>query len=153
RRLAQLGERFRRKRLASDVEHQLREVADAPLRVENSRPLAAARAEADELHDCSLDRYGECRQPMMRLIFAIGKRASEWRADLCLMPLLLDCKLLPSGNGLRNTALNGRVFCVLHLQFVQPAHRIAACSRSARPAASDAGSGHSSRRTRASGLA
>ena len=34
------------------------------------------------------------RQPMMRLTFALGKRASEWRADLCLMTPLLDLPIV-----------------------------------------------------------
>ncbi len=44
------GEPFGVERIAGDVRHHLGEIADAALGVEDSRFLAAGRAEADELH-------------------------------------------------------------------------------------------------------
>jgi hypothetical protein len=54
RRLTDFGEPLRRQRFAGDVRHHLGQIAGAALRIENSRFFAAARAEADELHDRSL---------------------------------------------------------------------------------------------------
>ena len=52
-RLADLGEPLGRERLAGDVGHDLRQVADAALRIEDAGLFAAGRAVADELHRSS----------------------------------------------------------------------------------------------------
>src|SRR5262245_27269300 len=50
RRLADFRQALGRQRLPRDVRHQLGEIADPPLGIDNSGLLAAARAEANQLH-------------------------------------------------------------------------------------------------------
>src|SRR5436190_11842032 len=52
--LRSLAEPCRRQGFAGDVRYQLGQIADAALCIENSRSFPAARAEANELHGCSL---------------------------------------------------------------------------------------------------
>src|SRR5262249_39511884 len=49
--LFDLGEAAGRERVAGEVRHDFREIADAPLGVQDSGFLAAGRAEAQQLHD------------------------------------------------------------------------------------------------------
>src|SRR5215472_5513328 len=58
RRLLDLGEAPGRERVAGEIGHDLGEIADAPLSVQDSRFFAAGRAEAQQLHDDLLNGFG-----------------------------------------------------------------------------------------------
>src|SRR5262249_54832278 len=135
-----------RERLAADVGHHLREIANAALVVDDAGLFTAARAKADELHGAISPGFWKVNRGGASIMHAGGRQARRRRSPdegflRMTVPIIsrvrpatvADWQLAP------NIAPIEPDYGICRLHSAPRPHRITACTRAVRQAASDAG--------------